>query len=140
MSVWNRFSKEDIIFGMMVSHYTKDFLSYFLTLFPLIYSSFSTTSLAPVIKFPFFSTLLKRLFVTWMSSILTRSSYPVIKTPYLLLAYYRWETSVTFFTVFILQVDFQNGFATFTYFYITHINIFNDTTTAVVGFDADDTF
>lgn len=37
----------------MVSHYTKDFLSYFLTLFPLIYSSFSTTSLAPVIKFPF---------------------------------------------------------------------------------------
>jgi len=24
MSVWNRFSKEDIIFGMMVSHYTKD--------------------------------------------------------------------------------------------------------------------
>ena len=68
----------------MVSHYTKDFLSYFLTLFPLIYSSFSTTSLAPVIKFPFFSTLLKRLFVTWMSSILTLSSYPVIKTPYLL--------------------------------------------------------
>ena len=56
------------------------------------------------------------------------------------MAYYRWETSVTFFTVFILQVDFQNGFATFTYFYITHINIFNDTTTAVVGFDADDTF
>mgnify|MGYP003044703678 CR=1 FL=1 len=31
----------------MASHYTKDFLSYFLTLFPLIYSSFSTTSLAP---------------------------------------------------------------------------------------------
>lgn len=98
MSVWNRFSKEDIIFGMMVSHYTKDFLSYFLTLFPLIYSSFSTTSLAPVIKFPFFSTLLKRLFVTWMSSILTRSSYPVIKTPYLLfslvtLSRYTWRTT-----------------------------------------------
>ena len=98
MSVWNRFSKEDIIFGMMASHYTKDFLSYFLTLFPLIYSSFSTTSLAPVIKFPFFSTLLKRLFVTWMSSILTRSSYPVIKTPYLLfslvtLSRYTWRTT-----------------------------------------------
>ena len=56
------------------------------------------------------------------------------------MAYYRWETSVTFFTVFILQVDFQNGFATFAYFYITHINIFNDPTAAVVGFDADDTF